>query len=107
MNKMTVPSGCMSQIHEALWRAVNSKRVLRKKWKAFLYTDEYENNKVVALFHYHHLVMIYDVANDIEIFAWYQVNADKRGLDSARIWFKRYKEFRGLTERNTFCNREV
>lgn len=107
MNKMRVPAGCMVQIHEALWRAVNSKSVLRKKWKAFLYTDGYENKKVVALFHYHHLVMVYDLESDVEVFAWHERQADKRGLVSARVWFEKYKEFRGLTERSTFCNREV
>lgn len=84
---MKCPPGCMKQIDTALWRAFSDHKPLKSaKWKGYMkWTGQ---TYILYLFHYHHLVLKYDVFNQQILFEWYEKPADKRGLDSAKIWLK-------------------
>lgn len=72
----------MKQIDECLSRAFEGRRPLKKKWRAGI--DEGK----LYLFHYHHLVMIYDLKTKEIKHEWWEKPTDKRGLDAAKKWLK-------------------
>lgn len=81
---------------------------MSKKWKAFLRWDNTKKTYFVLLYHYHHLVWVYDMFNRQELYEWWERPTDKRGLDSARIWMKaRHKKVDSLGKPITKCNKEV
>lgn len=73
----------MKQINECLDRHFDGKKPLAKKWQ--VRGDEYR----IALFHYHHRVLIYDLKRKQVLFEWWQKPADKRGLDAAKEYLKK------------------
>lgn len=69
----------MKQIDECLNRHFEGKRpLLGKKWQ--VRGDEIS----IVLFHYHHRIMICDLKRKKIKFEWWQVPADKRGLEAAK-----------------------
>ena len=69
----------MKQIEECLERFYQGKPPLQsKKWKAFP-----AENRYLYLFHYHHMVLIYDFYDRKVLHAWAELPADKRGLSAA------------------------
>jgi hypothetical protein len=75
----------MKQIDECLDRFFSNKRPLAKKWQARgvnMRRDE------LRLYHYHHLVLAYDVLNNKVLYEWWEKPADKRGLESAKEWLE-------------------
>lgn len=79
----------MKQIDECLTRAFNNKEPLAsKKWKAFIGTDKKTHCRVLILFHYHHLVLRYNLDVHEVKYEWWEKPADKRGLDSAKAWLE-------------------
>lgn len=75
----------MKQINECLDRFFENQNPLKKKWQARWHPDQ---KNVMMLFHYHHLVLAFDVENKKVLYQWWELMADKRGLESA----KRYLE---------------
>lgn len=65
---------------ECLERAFAGKKPLAKKWKSII------EDGVLYLYHYHHLVLVYDLEREITYHQWYEKPTDKRGLDAAKEW---------------------
>ena len=72
----------MKQIDDCLNRFFTQQKPLKKKWQAVK-----QNETLVYLFHYQHLVLVYDCIEAKVIYEWWEKQADKRGLDSAKEWF--------------------
>ena len=83
---MTLPEGCMKQIDTVMHRAFSGHPPLKTKWKGIINYERGEH--ILYLFHYHHLILKYNVTRRIYLHEWYEKPADKRGLDSAKIWLK-------------------
>lgn len=77
----------MKQIDECLTRFFTDQKPLKKKWQVIR-----QNETQVCLFHYHHLVLVYDGEKQKVVYEWWEKQADKRGLDSAKEWFDRYPQ---------------
>lgn len=94
---MKIPEGCMKQIDVALSSALSDKAPPpSQKWKGFInWTGQ---TYILSLYHYHHLVLQYDLFNHIILHEWWERPADKRGLDSAKIWLE--------ARRNRFTEKE-
>lgn len=87
----------MKQIKECLDRVFQGTPPLKsKKWKAFVGHWLGKNPNHLFVFHYHHLVLVYDTMEHKVLYEWWERSADKRGLDSAKEYLS-----------NTFCNKEV
>lgn len=77
----------MKQIDECLTRAFEKKDPLpRKKWKGFLHYDEEIQATIIVLYHYHHLVLVHNCDTHESLYEWWEKQADKRGLESAKEW---------------------
>lgn len=73
----------MKQIDECLTRAFAGKSPLpSKKWKAIIEDD------LLLVFHYHHLILAYDVNTHERYREWHERPADKRGFDAALQWLE-------------------
>jgi hypothetical protein len=78
----------MKQIDKCLTRAFDNKDpLLSNKWKGIFRYDE-ELGKILYLFHYHHQVLVYLVDHHIFTEEWWEKQADKRGLESAKEWLE-------------------
>lgn len=76
----------MKQIDECLDRAFSGKKPLKKKWRAFI------TQGVLFLYHYHHLVLVYDIDTDWIVKEWWEKQADKRGLEAAKAYLKQMQD---------------
>ncbi|MEB2277013.1 hypothetical protein LAV82_23625 [Bacillus sp. ILBB4] len=76
----------MKQIDECLTREFSGKPSLKRKWRAFLGTNPKTHCRMLLLYHYHHLILRYDVDHHVVLYEWWEKPADKRGLDSAKEW---------------------
>jgi hypothetical protein len=43
----------------------------------------------MVLFHYHHLVLVFDTYLKKILYEWAELPADRRGLDAAKVYLKR------------------
>lgn len=90
---MRQPDGCMKQIHSAMGRATGGQKPLQSsKWKAFLDWNQPGQTYFLHLYHYQHLILVYDLWGRKLLYEWHEKPADKRGLDSAKAWLKAYHE---------------
>lgn len=78
----------MKQMQECLDRAFQDKPPTpSRKWKAFInYHPDYRGH--LHLYHYHHLVLVYDTNTHAIRYQWWEKPADKRGLDSAKEYLE-------------------
>ena len=67
----------MKQIDEVLGRALRGERPLAHKYRAFIKEDK------LGLFHYQHLLLVYDLKEKKADYTWHETPTDKRGLDAA------------------------
>ena len=67
----------MKQIQECLDRHFEGKFPLQKKWQAR------EREDRLYLYHYHHLILVVNLKSKHLEYAWFEKQADKRGLNSA------------------------
>jgi hypothetical protein len=74
----------MKQITECLDRAFNNEKPLKRKWRAVVSQE----NNYLFLVHYQHLVLVYDLDNENILHEWWELPADKRGLDSAKQYIQ-------------------
>ena len=72
----------MKQIMECLDRVFLTQKPLKKKWKAYLDFNE-NGEQMIILYHYQHLILVSNITTKKIMFAWYEKDADKRGLLSA------------------------
>lgn len=82
----------MKQIQDCLDRVINKQKPIdSRKWKAFRGDwiwasrepiQDKENH--IVLYHYHHLVLVYNLKTNEVVFEWWEKPADKRGLDAAK-----------------------
>jgi hypothetical protein len=71
----------MKQIDVCLDRHFTGQLPLKAKWQARWHKD---HSHMLILFHYQHVVLIYDtIAKKVE-YEWWEVPTDKRGLDAAK-----------------------
>lgn len=70
----------MKQIQDCFDRHFEGKPPLKKKWQLR------ESDNVLFLFHYHHLIMIYEMTKNKIMYEWWERPADKRGLDAAKAY---------------------
>lgn len=75
----------MKQINDCLDRFFENKPPLKKKWLPITH-DNYPN--CLILFHYHHLVLVYDLNEKKPLYQWWELPTDKRGLDAALDYLK-------------------
>lgn len=73
----------MKQIDECLERFFTGKPPLKRKWQARWYKD-YPH--IMILFHYQHIILVYDTHKKEILYEWWEVPADKRGLEAAKKW---------------------
>lgn len=81
----------MKQIDTCLSRFFAGDRPLKMKW--FACQRPNTNEPILYLFHYHHLVLVYDFKHSIVLYEWWEREADKRGLDSAKEWLAMHIEW--------------
>lgn len=75
----------MKQIQECLDRFFDTnKGPLKRKWQALLNGPHH-----LHLYHYHHLILVYDLENHEIQYEWWEKPADKRGLDAAKEYLER------------------
>lgn len=75
-------------MQECLDRAFNNQRPPdSKKWKG-IWIEHPEYGKVLYLYHYHHVVLVYDDKNHRLLYQWWEKQADKRGLESAKEYLE-------------------
>ncbi|CDQ41937.1 hypothetical protein [Virgibacillus salexigens] len=74
----------MKQITECLDRAFQNKRPLKKKWVAFLEWQQDVQRPYLYLYHYHHLILIYDPISYYSLYEWHEKKSDYRGLLAAK-----------------------
>jgi len=67
----------MKQIKECLDRYFNNSPPLKRKWQAITYRHH------LCLYHYHHLILVYDLREKKSSHEYYEKPADLRGLKSA------------------------
>ncbi len=65
-----------------------------KKWKAFwgdwMWSESIANREqFILLYHYHHLVLVYDTQDKMVVFEWWEKPTDKRGLDAAKEYLSK------------------
>jgi hypothetical protein len=77
----------MKQMDICLTRFFTKQIPLKKKWFAGRGDEE-----TLVLYHYHHLVLVYNFKHDQILYQWWEREADKRGLDSAKEWLQIHKE---------------
>lgn len=82
----------MKQIKEALDRAFENKQPLKKKWKAFIEWQQDKQTYYLYIFHYHHLILVYDIKVQKSIYEWWERKADKRGLMAAKKYLEERQE---------------
>lgn len=88
----------MKQIDECLDRAFKGMPPLKsKKWKAFFEWDEREKRYYLFLFHYHHLILVYDLIDHEYLYEWSEKRADMRGLLAAKEYLE--EKYNALQER--------
>lgn len=75
----------MKQINECLDRFFENQKPLKKKWQARWHPD---HDNIILLFHYHHLVLAFDVKTKKLLHQWWELPADKRGLESAKKYLE-------------------
>lgn len=81
----------MKQIQECLNRYFNGQSPLKRKWQIDENTAAFQgevNREVLCLYHYQHLVLVVDKSTYETYYTWWEVQADKRGLDSALEYFR-------------------
>lgn len=77
----------MKQIDECLTRAFHNKPRLKKKWQCIKVSPRNgEGYFQYHLYHYHHLVLVYCPFSKTILHEWWEKQADKRGLESAKEW---------------------
>lgn len=77
----------MKQIYDCLDRFYTQQKPLKAKWQA----KRHQENGHLYLFHYHHLVLVYDDKVHKVLYQWWEVPTDKRGLDAALAYFENKK----------------
>ena len=84
----------MKQITECLDRAFQYKKPLKKKWKAVIETLSIDSKqyRCLLLFHYHHLILAYDLEKGYVIYQWWETQTDKRGLNATIQYLKNKNE---------------
>lgn len=70
----------MKQMNKCLDRFFAGKWPANTKWKAISHAGHPDQ---LFLFHYHHLVLHYDLKNDKVLYQWWEKPADLRGLKAA------------------------
>lgn len=75
----------MKQIDECLDRFFSGMSPLKRKWQARWHK---EHNHIMILFHYQHVVLVYDTKEKKSLKEWWEVPTDKRGLDAAKEYLK-------------------
>lgn len=85
----------MKQIDKCLTRAFEYKNPSwSHKWKAFIQSNP-DHGRILRLYHYCHLVLVYLVDDQFIFYEWWEKPADKRGLDSAKEWLEQYHKQKG------------
>jgi hypothetical protein len=80
----------MKQMDECLRRVFNGQPPLQsKKWKAFAQWHWDKQTQIISLYHYHHLVLVYDTVNHQYLYEWWEKPTDKRGLDAAKEYLEK------------------
>lgn len=77
----------MKQIDECLDRHFDGKPPLNKKWKAIQQLHLGKN--LLCVFHYHHLVVVYDPDTKEILHEWAELPTDKRGLDAIKEYLNK------------------
>jgi hypothetical protein len=60
------------------------------KWNAIL--SPLYSEPVLALYHYNHLILEYDLKRHLLLFQWWEKQADKRGLDDAKEYLEQRRQ---------------
>jgi len=71
----------MKQMNDCLDRFFAGQKPLKAKWQARWHKDY---SHIMILFHYQHVVLVYDTHNQEILKEWWEVPTDKRGLDAAK-----------------------
>lgn len=77
----------MKQIDECLDRHFDGKPPLMKKWKV-LQKNHLDRN-LLFVFHYHHMVIVYDMDRKEILDEWAELPADKRGLKAIKEYLNK------------------
>lgn len=75
----------MKQMNDCLDRFFSDQKPLKAKWQARWHKD-YPH--VMILFHYQHVVLVFDTEKKTFEHEWWEVPTDKRGLDAAKEYLK-------------------
>jgi hypothetical protein len=75
----------MKQINMVLDRHFEAKPPLSHKWGVIKCPT---HTNAIRLYHYHHLILIYDLDAETSLYQWWEKRADKRGLDAALLYLK-------------------
>ncbi|WP_067923755.1 hypothetical protein [Alicyclobacillus shizuokensis] len=80
----------LQQLHEAIDRFFKGFEPRKRKWKAL--PGRYLSQPVLSLYHYQHLVLVWDLEDWMPLYTWWQTQTDKRGLDAAISYLQQEEE---------------
>jgi hypothetical protein len=71
----------MKQIKKIFDRFFNNQHPIKHKIQVRWFDD---TKNFLILFHYHHVLLIYDIKKNESIYEWYEVKTDKAILDASK-----------------------
>jgi hypothetical protein len=85
----------MKQIQVMLDRHFEGKPPLSHKWRVIKCPF---NKNAIRVYHYLHLILVYDLDNHMVLYSWWEKPADKRGLESCLAYLKKLKEMNTMSK---------
>ena len=86
---MTLPTKAVQEVFD---RYFNMKKPLKSKWQIGTTLDKQDGRSYLCFYHYHHLLLMYDLKENVVRYQWWEKPTDKRGLDSALLILEQRKQ---------------
>lgn len=75
----------LKSVQEVFNRYFNLKKPIKSKWHIATMMDRQDGRSYLCFYHYHHLLLMYDLKDEVVRYQWWEKPTDKRGLDSALL----------------------
>lgn len=84
----------MKTLKTQIDRAIKGKKPLKNKWHAYLMEDR----KEIYVFHYQHLIHVFNYRINKTVFRWYETRTDKRGFNFSHNYLNEMYNIEELIE---------
>lgn len=82
----------LKSVQEVFDRYFSLKKPIKSKWRVTTMLDRRDGRTYICFYHYHHLLLMYDLRDGVARYQWWEKPTDKRGLDSALIILNQRKQ---------------